>query len=127
MNVYTVESGRNIYKNGKPFVYLAIPTDKVTNARACEPAEADDLTHLISFLLNVNERAENMVTADSVRGLSFAPEPSPVCGIHGHKGPSEGVTYCPDYGILVCKACLRSHKPLCSQRHTSDIPKEAVK
>lgn len=44
-NSYTVEPGRNIYRDGKPFVCI----DKQGDTK---PTEADSLTHIICFLLN---------------------------------------------------------------------------
>jgi hypothetical protein len=45
-DTYTVEPGRNIYRNGEPLIYVGrqdLPTS---------PSEADDLTHVICALLN---------------------------------------------------------------------------
>ena len=51
---YTVEAGRQIYRDGKPFVSihregLGGPTEE---DRGPSPTEADELTHVIAALLN---------------------------------------------------------------------------
>jgi hypothetical protein len=44
LDVYTVEPGRNIYRNGDPAICI--------DCRNIRPTEADDLTHVICALLN---------------------------------------------------------------------------
>jgi hypothetical protein len=46
---YTVEPGRNIYRNGIPFIYIQ-------KAGETSPTEADMITHVIAELLNANGR-----------------------------------------------------------------------
>lgn len=60
---YTVEPGRNIYKNGKPWIYVSIPKEPATNGYSgALPAEADDETRRIAALLNQDEGSRKVKT-----------------------------------------------------------------
>ncbi len=48
---YTVEPGRNIYHNGKPFI-------SINREGETKPWEADDVTRAICVLLNKDEDVE---------------------------------------------------------------------
>jgi hypothetical protein len=59
MHVYTVESGRNIFRDGKPFVYVQKQSgtyDGVEVEYVC-PSDADNVTRRIVDLLNADEQA----------------------------------------------------------------------
>lgn len=47
--IYTVEPGRTILRNGKPFVQIA-------RVEGTSPAHADRVTHTVAYLLNLCEQ-----------------------------------------------------------------------
>lgn len=61
MDTYTLEPGRWIYRNGKPFVYVTYGQDKATSVRTCEPVEADAIAREIVRLLNSEAHDPNYV------------------------------------------------------------------
>ena len=49
---YTLEPGRWIYRDGRPFLFLQYGTDPQTSARTAQPQEADDFARRIVMLLS---------------------------------------------------------------------------
>lgn len=49
---WTLAPGRWICYDGKPLVALTLYQEKGTGSRNCQPAEADDLAHLLVYLLS---------------------------------------------------------------------------
>lgn len=52
---WTLAPGRWICYDGKPLVALTLYQEKETGARNCQPAEADDLAHLLVALLEAGQ------------------------------------------------------------------------
>ena len=71
MNRYTVEPGRAIFKDGKPFICIERDCDPRSREYVVSPIEADMVTHRICNLLNASEpacRHDSSTTTDGNNG-----------------------------------------------------------
>ena len=59
MSRYTVEPGRHIYRDGKPFIYIGRPDD------GAYPTEADLVTHTIAACLNFRDEVSRALAEDA--------------------------------------------------------------
>ena len=59
MSRYTVEPGRHIHRDGKPFIYIGRPNGDVS------PTEIDAITHTICSCLNFRDEVATAIQEDA--------------------------------------------------------------